>query len=43
MYRDCLRTVKHMTTDPRAQKNIAANFRKEFEKQRLVLEKDKHE
>jgi hypothetical protein len=43
MYRDCLRTVKHMTTDPRAQKNISANFRKEFEKQRLVTEKDKHQ
>jgi hypothetical protein len=32
-----------MTTDPRAQKNISANFRKEFEKQRLVTEKDKHQ
>jgi hypothetical protein len=32
MYRDCLKTVKHMTADPRAQSNIAKHFRVEFEK-----------
>ena len=32
-----------MTTDPRAQHNIARHFRLEFEKQRAVTEKDKHQ
>lgn len=32
MYRDCLKTVKHMTQDPKAQRNIALHFRMEFEK-----------
>jgi len=42
MYRDCLKTVKHMTQDPKAQRNIALHFRMEFEKQRAVTDKDKH-
>ncbi len=43
MYRDCLKTVKHMTADPRAQVNIARHFRMEFEKQKLVSDKNKHQ
>lgn len=43
MYRDCLKTVKHMTPHPLAQKNIAKHFRVEFEKQREVTCKDRHQ
>ena len=32
-----------MKSKPRAQKNIAQHFRKEFEKQRGITDADKHE
>jgi hypothetical protein len=32
-----------MSADPRAQQNIARHFRMEFEKQRAVAEKEKHQ
>ena len=43
MYRDCLKTVKYMNKDPRAQENIARHFRVEYEKQRAVTEKEQHD
>ena len=43
MYRDCLKTAKYMTQDPKAQLNISKHFRMEFEKQRLVTDNDKHQ
>jgi hypothetical protein len=43
MYRDCLKTVKHMTPNQTAQKNIAKHFRIEFDKQKTVTCKDKHQ
>lgn len=32
-----------MTPHPAAQRNIASNFRREFEKQRTVTDKEKHQ
>eukprot|EP00347_Sterkiella_histriomuscorum_P012355 403368913 len=43
MYRDCLKATRIMASEPSKQKNIAKHFRLEFEKQRNVFDKDKHE